>query len=305
MSLPRRTASLFPERLLAAAQYALPQHLLSRVARRVTRCRVAWIKNLLIRRFIRRFRIDLSEARETDYRSYPDFNSFFTRPLRTGARPLANARSALLCPVDGQLSRIGSIRDDTIVQAKGHRFPVAALLGDAALADSFRGGGFAIFYLSPRDYHRVHAPAAARVSRMIYVPGRLFSVNPASARSVPGLYARNERVVCLLETACGTVAVVLVGAMLVGGIETVWAGEITPARPRRPGRHDYRMQPPRLEAGAELGRFNMGSAVIVLAGSAARWNPALAPPQAVRVGELLGYCQEDGSAPSAVRQTTR
>ncbi|HYW05144.1 MAG TPA: archaetidylserine decarboxylase [Gammaproteobacteria bacterium] len=276
------------DRALAAAQYPLPQHLLSRMVRAVARSPRPWLRDFLIRRFIRRYGVDMSEAERPDPRTYRDFNAFFTRPLRGGARPLAGGAGRVLCPVDCRISQIGPVTAGRILQAKGRRFDVAGLLGDERLATRFRDGIFATLYLAPHDYHRVHAPVSGMVTRMIHVPGRLFSVNPATTRAVPRLFARNERVVCLLEGTRGSLAVVLVGAMLVGSIETVWAGEITPPRGR--GVHDvsYGTRPPRLEAGAELGRFNMGSTVIVLAERGLHRRADLCPGQEVRVGERLG-----------------
>lgn len=276
------------DRVLAAAQYPLPQHLLSRAVHAAARSRRAWLRELLIRRFIRRYGVDMSDAEQPDPRAYPDFNAFFTRALRGGARPLAGGADDVLCPVDGRISQIGRVSNGRILQAKDRRFDVAGLLGDDRLARRFRGGVFATLYLAPRDYHRVHAPVSGMVTRMIHVPGRLFSVNPATTRAVPRLFARNERVVCLLEGARGSLAVVLVGAMLVGSIETVWAGEVTPPRGRAVCDVSYGTRPPRLVAGAELGRFNMGSTVIVLGEPGLHWRADLLPEHALRMGERLG-----------------
>lgn len=286
-SSPRFAPSL-SDRALAAVQYPLPQHLLSRMVHAVARSRRAWLRDFLIRRFIDRYGVDMRDAEQPDPRAYADFNAFFTRALRAGARPLAGGAGAVICPVDGRISQIGPVTGGRILQAKGRRFDLAGLLADERLATRFRDGVFATLYLAPCDYHRVHAPVAGMVTRMIHVPGRLFSVNPASARAVPRLFARNERVVCLIEGSRGSLAVVLVGAMLVASIETVWAGEITPPRARAVRKAGYGTRPPRLEAGAELGRFNMGSTVIVLGERGLHWRTDLVPEQAVRMGERLG-----------------
>jgi len=245
---------------------------------------------LAIRAFVRGFDVDLGDAAEPDARRYATFNAFFTRALRPDARPLAPHTDALLCPVDGTISQVGRLDDGRLVQAKGQLYELAELLGgDTTLAADFRQAAFATLYLSPRDYHRIHMPADGTLAETIHVPGRLFSVNAATAAQIPRLYARNERVVCVFDTALGPLAVVLVGAIFVGSIETVWNGELTPPR----GRVLRRLPPPRpaptLARGAELGRFNMGSTVILLLpAGAVEWRQDLVPGHAVRVGEALG-----------------
>ncbi|MBA3564706.1 MAG: phosphatidylserine decarboxylase, partial [Gammaproteobacteria bacterium] len=249
-------------------QYPLPQHLISRIVYRATRVRVGWFKNALIRSFVRLYGVNLSEALATTPEAYASFNDFFTRPLRAGARPATTAPDALAAPVDGELARFGTVVEGKLLQAKGHRFALTDLLGgDAGLAGRFDCGMYATLYLAPRAYHRIHLPFAGRLSEMIFVPGRLFSVNDATARSVPRLFARNERVIAIFETSAGPLAVVLVGALCVGSIETVWAGEVTPGGGRRLARRRYPDHGPgalRFERNAEIGRFNMGSTVIVL-----------------------------------------
>jgi len=278
------------ERIFAALQQFLPQHLLSRVVHRLTRLRAGPLTRLAIRAFVRGFDVDLGDAAEPDARRYATFNAFFTRALRPDARPLAPQTDALLCPVDGAISQLGPLEDGRLVQAKGQTFQLAELLGgDTTLAAGFQRGAFATLYLSPRDYHRIHMPVDGTLAETIHVPGRLFSVNAATAAWIPRLYARNERVVCLFDSTAGPVAVVLVGAIFVGSIETVWGGELTPPR----GRVLRRLPPPRpaptLARGAELGRFNMGSTVILLLpAGAVEWRPDLVPGRAVRVGEALG-----------------
>lgn len=278
------------DRLFAIFQYLLPHHALSRLVGFAAALeRPAGLKNALVRRFIAHFGVDMNEAREPDPRAYVSFNEFFTRPLRPGSRPLAEAD--LLCPVDGTLSQFGAIEDGRIVQAKGHRFSAAELLGDSDRAAAFDGGAFATLYLAPRDYHRVHMPLGGRLLDTTYIPGRLFSVNPGTVRCIPRLFARNERLVCRFETAVGTVAVILVGAMIVAGIQTVWAGRVCPTRQRRVSARDYSAAPApvALERGEEMGRFLLGSTVVVVLPDAAlRWDTSLVPGARVRMGQALG-----------------
>ncbi len=259
----RGNASL-TDYLFALPQYLLPHHAISRLVLWVTRCRIGWLKNGLMKWFIHRFNVNMSEAEQTDYRQYAYFNAFFTRALRADARPLAAA--PIVCPVDGTISQAGGIHNDTIFQAKGHDYSATTLLGgDPEVARQFTNGCFATLYLSPRDYHRIHMPVAGSLKQMIYVPGRLFSVNPKTVRCIPGLFARNERVVALFETEHGTMAMVLVGAINVACIETVWHGVVTPPHRSSVQRWHYSEQTPiNLARGEEMGRFNMGSTVICL-----------------------------------------
>ncbi|HHL45629.1 MAG TPA: phosphatidylserine decarboxylase, partial [Gammaproteobacteria bacterium] len=212
----------------ALPQYLLPHHLLSRAMGRLARCRIPVVKNLLIDGFKRLYDVDLSLAIETDPHGYPDFNSFFTRALRPDARPLASTEGAVASPVDGRISQAGTMHNGSLLQAKGKEYSLAQLLGSSQRASGFYGGNYATIYLSPRDYHRIHMPLAGRLIEMVHIPGRLFSVSPATTRVVPDLFARNERVVCLFETDVGPMAMVLVGAIFVASIETVWAGVVTP-----------------------------------------------------------------------------
>ncbi len=274
-------------------QYLLPQRVLTRLTYRLARVRTPWFKDALIRGFARHFRVDLSEALEPDPRAYRDFNAFFTRALKPEARPVAPGDRVVCCPVDGTVSRIGLADADTLVQAKGRSFSLTALLGgDPERARPFRNGAFATLYLSPRDYHRIHMPLAGRLREMIHVPGKLFSVSPLTTRMVSELFARNERVAALFATPAGPMALVLVGAINVASIETVWAGTITPPLGKIIRQWSY---PPngegavRLDKGAELGRFNMGSTVILLFGpGAVCWEPGLQAGMAVRMGRRLG-----------------
>jgi phosphatidylserine decarboxylase len=268
----------------------VPQKLLSRIVLAATRWRFKPWKDLLIRSITRIYRVDTGEAASPNLADYPHFNAFFTRALKPGARPLDADPAALLIPADGRISQAGRIVDGRMLQAKGHRFSAEELLTDAALAAPFRDGCFANIYLSPRDYHRVHMPMAGQLRRTLHVPGKLFSVSPATVAEVPQLFARNERLVCLFDTDHGPLAVVLVGAMLVSGVETVWGGAEIPPYAKTIVSRDFRgVQPSvRLERGAELGRFNMGSTVILLMPKDFSVDPALLPERAVRVGERLG-----------------
>lgn len=277
-------------RLFIALQYLLPQHGLSRLVHALARLRMRWLKNALIGAFMRGFKPDLSDAIEKDPRAYASFNAFFTRALEPGARPLAAGEATLVSPVDGTVSECGDIVGDRLLQAKGHYYTLDALLaGREPLAGRFAGGRFATIYLAPYNYHRIHMPLAGRLVATRYVPGALYSVNDATARAVPGLFARNERVVCEFDTALGPLAMVLVGALFVGSIETVHAGEINPPAARGGlvravetglGTH--------FDKGTELGRFNMGSTVVLLLGhGGTRFTEHLGPGATVRTGQRL------------------
>jgi len=271
-------------------QYLLPQHLLSALMYRIARLRWRPIKDFGIRLFVRHFRVDLSEALEPEATAYPSFNEFFTRALRPGARPLPSEPSALLCSADGTLSQIGGIEDGRIFQAKGHDYSLLELLGGRQdWARSFEGGSFATVYLSPRDYHRVHMPLAGTLREMIHIPGRLFSVNPVTTSLVPNLFARNERVVCLFEGEASPFALVLVGAIFVGSMETVWAGQVTPAGKESPSRRYEEETGIHLSRGEEMGRFNMGSTVLLLLPPArVVWDPSLDPGASLRARQRIG-----------------
>jgi phosphatidylserine decarboxylase len=278
------------EKIFILLQTIVPQHLLSRCTGALADFHhPAWLKNWLIRQFIKVFKVDMSEAAEPDYTSYACFNDFFTRPLREGARPLAAAD--ILCPADGAISQLGSITDGQLLQAKGRYFSTEDLLGgDAGRAASFNGGQFATIYLSPKDYHRVHMPVAGRLIATRYIPGQLFSVNGVTADNVDRLFARNERLVCHFETEHGPMAMVLVGAMIVAGIETVWAGPVAPP-PRRPVTVDYAKLPAPMELaqGEEMGRFALGSTVILLFPEGVMlFDERYQPGELTRMGEKLG-----------------
>jgi phosphatidylserine decarboxylase len=252
------------ERLSVLIQHFLPQQALTRLAGRVASWRGGAGTERLIRWFVGRYGVDMNEAAEPDVAAYASFNEFFTRALKPGARPLAQAD--LICPVDGAISQFGAIEGgDQIFQAKGHSYSTQALVGgDAELARRFENGHFATLYLSPRDYHRIHMPIAGKLLRMIHVPGDLFSVNPTTARGVPGLFARNERVVCEFETEQGPMVLVLVGATIVGSMATVWHGQVNPPRPGMVREWRYDTQNVQLQKGEEMGRFLLGSTVVML-----------------------------------------
>jgi phosphatidylserine decarboxylase len=278
-------------RLFVALQYLLPQHLLSQLAHQLTRSRSPWFKNLLIRGFMNEYRPDMSEAAQPDPFAYESFNAFFTRALREGARSLPSAPEAIACPADGTVSQLGPLDGSWLVQAKGHAYTLESLLASDTWAASFKGGAFATVYLAPTNYHRVHMPLPGTLRAAWYVPGALFSVNAATTALVPGLFARNERLVCVFGEGADAFALVLVGALLVGSMATVWHGEVTPANPRR--RIELPLDATRagltLARGAEMGRFNMGSTVIlVLPPGRARWRADLGPGSRVRMGESLG-----------------
>lgn len=288
--------------LFIVVQYLIPQHLLSRLVARLADSRVPWIKNTFIDWFRKQYNVDMSEALEPDPHAYPSFNDFFTRGLRPGAREIDPTPGAIVSPVDGAFSQFGLVEQGSIVQAKGHTYTALELLGaDKAVAERFDGGHFATIYLAPRDYHRIHMPLDGRLLSTTYVPGQLFSVNEATVKNVPNLFARNERLVCLFETEAGPMAVVLVGAMIVAGIETVWGGQVAPP-PRRitTRRYDQPEGPIVLRKGDELGRFKLGSTVILLFGrDAIRWHESLLPTAAIRLGTAIGTVR-GGSASSAV-----
>jgi phosphatidylserine decarboxylase len=280
------------QRLFILSQYLLPHHLLSRLIGYAAECRTTWFKSRLINWFAKQYQVDMSEAAVEQLDAYEHFNAFFTRALKDGARPLDSSADAVLCPADGAVSQLGKIEHGRIFQAKGHSFSVLELLGgDSNRAAEFMGGEFATIYLSPKDYHRVHMPLAGTLREMIYVPGRLFSVNQTTAENVPELFARNERAVCIFDTERGPMAVVLVGAMIVASIETVWAGLITPPkRELKSTRYDSAARAPiELAKGAELGRFKLGSTAIVLFGpEQVQWASELGASSAVRMGQRLG-----------------
>jgi phosphatidylserine decarboxylase len=276
------------DRLAVLPQYLLPKLALTVLAGKFAGARASSLTTRVIRWFVGRYGVNMAEAANPDIASYASFNEFFTRPLKEGARPFADAD--FLCPVDGAISQFGAIERDQIFQAKGHRYSTTALVGgDRPLAAQFENGNFATLYLSPRDYHRIHMPCTGKLLRMIYVPGSLFSVNPTTAGGVPGLFARNERVVCVFETAAGPFVLTLVGATIVGSMATVWHGVVNPPRPGVVREWRYDEQNIVLNQGDEMGRFLLGSTVVMLfPKDALAFNPAWQPTVAVRMGEAMG-----------------
>ncbi len=282
------------DRLAVLPQYFFPKQALTAFAGFVASRERGWVTTEIIRRFCAKYHVNMDEALNPDIASYRSFNDFFTRALKPGARPLATAD--LICPVDGAISQFGAIAHDQIFQAKGHCYSTTALLGgDSVLAAHFNDGSFATLYLSPKDYHRIHMPCAGRLMRMVYVPGKLFSVNPETARGVPGLFARNERVVCVFESARGPFVLILVGATIVGSMVTVWHGVVNP--PRLPTVRQWRYDgagdtPVVLQQGDEMGRFLLGSTVVMLfPKSPLQFNAAWASGGAIRLGEAMGEYQ--------------
>jgi phosphatidylserine decarboxylase len=276
-----------PSRLAVAPQYLLPKRLLTQVMGALAGMRCGALTHAVIRKFIARYKVNMAEAADPRIESYATFNEFFTRPLREGARPIADA--PFICPVDAAISQFGPIEHDQIFQAKGHSYSTRALVGgDQQLAQQFDHGHFATLYLAPKDYHRIHMPCDGVLKRMIYVPGDLFSVNPLTARHVPGLFARNERVVCVFETEYGPFVNVLVGATIVGSMATVWHGVVNPPRSRDIREWNYEGQNIRLAKGTEMGRFLLGSTVVMLfPKNVVTFNADWAPTRPVRLGEAM------------------
>ena len=277
------------DRLKVLPQYLLPKQALTVLAGTLAGAQAGGLSTAAIRAFIGRYGVNMAEAEQPDPAAYACFNDFFTRALRAGARPLADAD--FLCPVDGAISQFGPITRDRIFQAKGHDYSTHALVGgDRDLAIQFQDGDFATLYLSPRDYHRIHMPCDGRLTRMIYVPGALFSVNPTTARGVPGLFARNERVVCVFENdEIGPFVLVLVGATIVGSMATVWQGQINPPRTGKIREWDYAPGQVTLKKGDEMGRFLLGSTVVMLfPKKRIRFTPDWAPARPIRMGEAMG-----------------
>ena len=276
-------------------QYLFPKQALTAFAGWVAGKERGWVTTEIIRRFVAKYNVNMVEAVEPDIASYASFNDFFTRALKPGARPIATAD--LICPVDGAISQFGAIDRAQIYQAKGHSYSTTALVGgDAALGAKFEGGSFACLYLSPKDYHRIHMPASGRLMQMVYVPGDLFSVNPTTARGVPGLFARNERVVCVFDSARGPFVLVLVGATIVGSMATSWHGQVSPPRLPQVKTWNYSDRLVELKQGDEMGRFLLGSTVVMLfpkAGNAPlAFNPAWEPGRAIRLGETMANYTE-------------
>ena len=276
------------DRIAVLPQYLIPKQALTVLAGKLASKEAGGLTTSVIRWFVGRYNVNMAEAANPDIASYKSFNEFFTRPLKDGARPQAEA--AFISPVDGAISQFGPIERDQIFQAKGHSYSTTALVGgDRELAAQFENGSFATLYLSPRDYHRIHMPCDGKLTRMIYVPGELFSVNPTTARGVPGLFARNERVVCVFESAFGPFVLTLVGATIVGSMATVWHGMVNPPRPCVVREWRYDEQNIMLKKGDEMGRFLLGSTVVMLIPKKNLvFNPDWSPTRAIRMGEKMG-----------------
>lgn len=279
------------DKLFVLSQYATPQLAISRLAGRLAdNDRTPALKNRVIKWFIGRYGVDMSEAIESDPAAYPSFNAFFTRALKPGLRPLAGGEETFISPVDGAISQLGQVSADRVFQAKGQSFSLIELLGgDEHRAEAFADGEFSTIYLSPKDYHRIHMPMAGTLREMVYIPGKLFSVNPATAENVPDLFARNERVACIFDTEAGPMALVLVGAMIVGSIETVWSGVVAHGDGRvRAARYEGD-QARQFAKGDEMGRFRLGSTVVmVMPKGSVRWNDDQVAGKQVRMGEAFG-----------------
>ncbi len=270
-------------------QYLIPQHVLSRIVGYLAQSRWPWLKNQLIRLFIARYAVKMSEAISSDPFSYPTFNDFFTRALKPELRPIASDKNVIISPVDGCISQSGSILQGSIFQAKGFDFSVEELIADNERAAAFTQGSFMTLYLAPADYHRVHMPFNGRLTAMTYIPGQLFSVNQESVRQIPRLFARNERLVTFFDTEMGKMAVVLVGAMIVAGIETVWSGLVTPGGNREIVHSSYENSPLAMSKGDEMGRFRLGSTVLVLfANPKVQWLEKAIADEKVNMGQAMG-----------------
>lgn len=286
------------EVLTTLPQYILPHHALSRMMSVLTHSENKAWKNLFIKQIIRHYGVNMNETLEQDINAYKSFNHFFTRELKPSARPVTVEKQAIACPADGAVSQAGNISGGRIFQAKGKSFTAIDLLGgNAERAEPFNEGMFTTIYLSPKDYHRLHMPLTGILKEMVHIPGRLFSVNTATTNSVPGLFARNERVAAIFDTEAGPMALVLVGAIFVSSIETVWHGVVTPPTISSVQSWQYQDKAPVLRMGEEMGRFNMGSTIIVLFGKdKVQWNDDFKAEKIVKLGEMIGRIADDSSA---------
>nr|WP_249422344.1 archaetidylserine decarboxylase [Marinomonas lutimaris] len=263
---------------------------MSRAIGKIAECENNWVKNTFIGQFVKKYQVDMSEAINSDPLSYRNFNDFFTRAIRPELRPICDKDNGIACPADGAISQLGKIEHGTILQAKGHHYSLTSLLGgDASLSNQFLGGSFATVYLSPKDYHRVHMPLTGKLTKMIHIPGKLFSVNKVTAEQIPNVFARNERTVCLFDTEAGPMAVILVGAMIVASIETIWAGQVTPFN-KNVVTWDYNeLNNIEIKKGEEMGRFKLGSTAIVLFGKdAVDWEESLQAETPTKMGMHFG-----------------
>lgn len=268
-------------------QYFIPKHLLSRLVGFAANSEWIWLKNLMIHWFIKHYKLDMSIAEKSDPADYATFNDFFIRKLKANLRPIASAPGSIVSPVDGVVSQFGEIAQGQLIQAKGMDYSLGGLLGETEFQQHFWQGQFATIYLSPKDYHRVHMPFTGKLLEMTYVPGSLFAVNQASANQIPAVFAKNERVICMFQTEIGKIAVIMVGAMIVAGISTVWAGNVTPNKDKVIKSYIY--HDVTLRRGEEMGCFSMGSTVILLfEPNRMRWDPSLNLDQSIKYGQKIG-----------------
>lgn len=282
------------DQLFALAQRITPQKTLSRLIGGLAASEQEWLKTFFIEKFIDKYDVDMTQAIESEPSAYSSFNDFFTRAIKPELRPIVSKKGSIACPADGAVSQIGDIEHGTLLQAKGHSYSLTSLLGgDAELSTQFLGGKFATIYLSPKDYHRVHMPLTGKLNKMIHIPGKLFSVNKVTAEQIPNVFARNERTVCIFETEIGPMAVILVGAMIVASIETVWAGQVTPVN-NKVVTWDYaKLNDITLQKGDELGRFKLGSTAIVLFGKdVMKWSEELEAESPTIMGMQLGQLKK-------------
>ncbi|MEE4291680.1 MAG: archaetidylserine decarboxylase [Cycloclasticus sp.] len=276
-------------KLFIILQHILPQHSLSALMHKLARCKTPWVKNAIIKVIIKQFDVNMSEAAEPNPEAYESFNAFFTRELREDARPLEHEHTTVACPVDGEISQIGSVEKGEIFQAKGKSFNLSALLGNDELTSEFEDGQFTTIYLSPKDYHRIHFPVDGTLKKMVHVPGELFSVNKTTVASIDELFARNERVIAFFDTPAGPMAMVMVGAIFVSSIETVWYGEVTPPRHNQIRRWTYNDDTLSYKKNDEMARFNMGSTIVLLHGKdKVAWADELTAGDAVQHGQVIG-----------------
>lgn len=275
------------KKLLVSLQYLIPKHLLSRLVGWLANCRLNWLKNLMINWFIRHYQVDMSIAALPHAKDYVTFNGFFIRRLKAGVRPIATEPNSIISPVDGIISQYGGIKQGSLIQAKGFKYSLESLFAGAESTQNFADGQFMTLYLSPKDYHRVHMPIDGELLEMIYVPGSLFAVNSATTNQIPAIFAKNERVICVFQTSHGKMAVILIGALLVASIHTVWAGKVTPGKDKPIKSITY--EGIELKKGAEIGYFSMGSTVIILfEPQQARWENSLILDQHIKYGQKIG-----------------
>ncbi|AFT67550.1 archaetidylserine decarboxylase [Cycloclasticus sp. P1] len=276
------------DKLFILLQHILPKHSLSALMHKLARCKTPWVKQFIINTVIKQFGVNMSEAAQPDPEAYESFNAFFTRQLREDARPLEHDDTTIASPVDGTISQMGSIENGELFQAKGKSFNLSALLGNDSLSSEFEDGQFTTVYLSPKDYHRIHFPVDGTLKKMVHVPGELFSVNQTTVEAIDELFARNERVIAFFDTPAGPMAMVMVGAIFVSSIETVWYGEVTPPRHNQIRQWQYSDNKQQYKKNDEMARFNMGSTIVMLYGKdKITWAENLAAGDAVQYGQVI------------------